>query len=365
MNKENNINKLIAPHLDEFEQYVGVSPSEVLAEREGLTLDRTIKLDANENPYGPSPKVHEALGKALAANTYPDPLQRTVRAAIAAYARAPIEQIVAGAGADELIDLTVRIAISHGDEVIDLVPTFGMYSISSQIAGAKVIPVPRKADFGVNISEITTAITGRTKIIFIANPNNPTGNLETEIAIRQLLALGPFVVVDEAYHEFSGFTVAELTNEFQNLIVIRSFSKWAGLAGIRIGYAIVAPQVAHYLMKVKSPYNISTAAEAALLASLDDTDLLLHRVRLLVEERENMRSQLNSLSSITCLPSKGNFLLCRFPKGYGPFVHQNLASKGIFVRQFSHPSLEDTLRITVGLPEHTEILIKEIRGLIP
>ena len=358
MTRPPRVARLVRPHIPSLAPYVGVAPPEVRARELGIAPERLIKLDANENPYGPSPLVAQALADvATRVNRYPDPRQDEVRSALAAYASVDAEQVVAGAGCDELIDLLVRIAVAPGDQLIDLPPTFGMYRVTAGIADGEVVAVPRDEQFDVDVAAVRRAVGPRTRIIFLCNPNNPTGTLSPESTVRELLELGPLVVVDETYHEFCGFTVAPLVAEYEHLLVLRSFSKWAGLAGLRIGYGIMSPTLAGYMMAAKTPYNVSVAAQAALFASLEDTDLLLQRVRLLVEERERMKAMLEGLPGVRCSSTKANFVLCRFPAGQGARVHGALADRGIIVRAFDDPRLADCLRVTAGTPEHTDALM--------
>ena len=359
-----NVDRLVRPMIRELEPYVPIEPPEVLAKREGIAPQDVIKMDANENPYGPSEKVAEALGAFSGYNTYPDPFQRDVRAALAAYTGVPVEFVIAGSGADELIELIVKLTMDPGDQALDLTPTFGMYAVTMKMAGVEVVEVPRNDEFGADIEAIRAAINPRTKLLFLCNPNNPTGTLTPEADVRELLSLGPVVVVDETYHEFSGFTVAHLVDEYDNLVVLRSLSKWAGLAGVRLGYGIMTPKLVDYIMGIKQPYNISVPAQTALFATLQDTDLLLQRVRSLVEERERMRGMLGDSLGVTCLPSKGNFLLCRFPDGQAPGLQAKLAKKGIFVRRFSDSRLGDYLRISSGRPHETDALVNALKELV-
>ena len=343
--------------------YQGVEPPEVLAARAGIPPERVIKLDANENVYGPSPRVAEALA-ASRTSVYPDPLQRRVRVALARYAGADPEGVLAGSGADEFIDLLVRLFVEPGQGVLDLPPTFGMYRVATRIQGGEVITVPRDDDFEVDVAAVKAALTPNVKLLFLSNPNNPTGTLTPEPLLLDLLELGPLVVVDETYHEFCGFTAAHLLPEYGNLVVLRSFSKWAGLAGLRLGYGLMAPQLVERLIAIKLPYNVSTAAEAALFASLEDSDLLLHRVRLLVEERERMAALLQQFPGVLCYPSRGDFLLCRFPQGQAGRIYAELAGRGIFVRRFDDSRLDDCLRITAGRSEHTNTLVAALREIL-
>ena len=304
------------------------------------------------------------MGAFTGYSVYPDPFQRDIRAALAAYTGISDERIIAGSGADELIELIVRLTMDPGDQALDLTPTFGMYSVTMEMYGIEVVEVPRDEDFQVDIDAIQLAISPRTKLLFLCNPNNPTGTLTPEAEVRALLSLGPVVVVDETYHEFSGSTVAHLVPEYDNLVVLRSMSKWAGLAGVRLGYGIMAPELVGYMMGIKHPYNTSVAAQVALFATLQDTDLLLQRVRLLVEERERMRGMLEDSLGVTCMPSKGNFLLCRFPDGQARELQRKLAKRGIFVRWFSDDRLRNYLRISSGKPAETEALVNTLKELM-
>ncbi|MBI4233299.1 MAG: histidinol-phosphate transaminase [Chloroflexi bacterium] len=364
MDKRPPVVQLVRPHFHDLEPYVGVDPPEVLAERVGIPPERLIKLDGNENVYGCSPMVQEALAKYRSYNIYPDPLQRQTRRALAAYAGTDPDQIVAGAGCDELIDLVARLFLGPEDKAIDLPPTFGMYRFCTRVQGAAVVAVPRDEQFAVDVAAVRKVIDRHTKMVFVTNPNNPTGNLTPEEDIRALLETGLVVVVDETYHEFSGFTVAHLVPEWENLVVLRTFSKWPGLAGMRVGYGIMAPLLTRYLLAMKMPYNVSVAAELALAATLEDADSLLQRVRAIVEERERMLGLLRRLPGVTVYPSKGNFLLCRFPARWAQAIHQGLMRRGIFVRYFDQARLQDCLRISVGKPEHTDAVVSAIAELL-
>ena len=358
------VDRLVRPMIRGLDPYVPIEPPGVLAKREGIDPAEVIKMDANENPYGASTKVAEALGAFTGYSIYPDPFQRDIRAALAAYSGFSDDRIIAGSGADELIELIVRLTMDPGDQALDLTPTFGMYSVTMQMYGIEVVEVPRGDDFEVDLDAIQSAISPRTKLLFLCNPNNPTGTLTPEAEVRALLSLGPVVVVDETYHEFSGSTVAHLVHEYENLVVLRSMSKWAGLAGVRLGYGIMAPELVGYMMGIKHPYNTSVAAQVALFATLQDTDLLLQRVRLLVEERERMRAMLEASLGVTTLPSKANFLLCKFPNGQARELQKKLARKGIFVRWFSDERLKNYLRISSGKPAETETLVNTLKELM-
>lgn len=357
------IKRLIRPHLVNIQTYDAVDPPELIAQRAGIPLDKIIKLNGNENPYGGSPKVAEAVANAPV-HIYPDPLQRRVRDALSDYTGAPADSIIAGAGSDELIDLLFRLFVNPGDKVMDFDPTFGMYNFFTRISNGSVDLVPRDEIFDVDVSAAKAAIDDRTKIIFLASPNNPTGNLATEEQVRELLATGLIVVVDEAYHEFCNETVADMVDDHENLVVLRTMSKWAGLAGLRIGYGIMNPELAQHMIDIKQPYNISVAAEAALLASLDDAPALLDNVAKIVDERERMMRLLDEIPGVTPWPSAGNFVLCQFEPRRASEVFEALARRGIVVRKFGTERLQDCFRVAVGTPDQTDAFIAALKEVI-
>ena len=338
-------------------EYEPIEPVEVLAERLGVAPERIVKLDGNENLYGPSPRVRAALAAHDGYHIYPDPDQRRLRAALAEYTGVPAEHIVAGAGSDELIDLIARALLSPGDGVIDLVPTFGMYSFTTSVCGGRVISVPRRADFSVDTETVARAVDERTKLIFAASPNNPSGNRLSRHELEALLALPGLVVVDEAYVEFSGGSYAALVPERGNLVVLRTFSKWAGLAGVRAGYGIMPPELARTLMAIKPPYNVNVPAQVAVLTSLEDREALQVNVRRIVEERGRLEVLLRRIPNLEPAPSEANFILCRVTRGSARDLRDRLRERGIFLRYFGRPGLEDCIRISVGRPEHTDALI--------
>ena len=358
------IEDLLLPHIHELKTYQGVSPSETLAEQAGISLDKVIRLNGNENPYGPSPHVAEALGNFRDYNHYPDPAQRNLRAALSEYLGVPDENIVAGNGSDEIIDLLMRMFLAPGDEIIIPVPTFGMYSFSADVAGARAISVRRNDDFDIDIEAITGAITPRTKAIFFPSPNNPTGNLVSEAQSRALLETGLLVVADEAYYEFCGQTLMHLLPEYRNLVVLRTFSKWAGLAGLRIGAGAMDPDLAATMMGMKPPYNVNLAAEIALLASLADTGKLLSRVESIVAERSRLYELLDGIPGIEPWPSQANFILCQMPEGRGLEVYEGMCRRGVFLRYFDNDLLRDYIRVSVGKPEETDAVISGFKAVL-
>ena len=357
------VEKLIRSHLVDVQTYDPVDPPELLAKRAGIAADQIVKLNGNENPREPSQRVKDAVASAPF-NLYPDPLQRRVRDEIAAYTGLGQENIIAGAGADELIDLLFRLFISPGDNILDCDPTFAMYGFCARVAGGEVRLAERDELFDIDVDAIKAAIDERTKIIFISSPNNPTGNLATTEQIERLLQTGLIVVVDEAYFEFCGVTAAPMIEDNENLVVLRTMSKWAGLAGLRVGYGMMSPDLVKHMMDVKSPYNLSVTSEAALIASLQEAPELMEYVNLIVSERDRMFDLLSEISGVTPWPSAGNFILCQFVPGRAGDIYDGLAGQGIFVRKFGSPRLRDHFRVSVGTSEQTDRVVAALKELV-
>ncbi|MDO8636736.1 MAG: histidinol-phosphate transaminase [Dehalococcoidia bacterium] len=357
------IEKRIRRHLKKLEPYVPIVPVDVLAEKAGISPDKVIKLDGNENPYGCSPRVLQALARYPYYHIYPDPDQRELRKAVAKYIGTTPESIVLGAGSDELIDLILRLFLDPGDKVINCVPTFGMYPFNTGICGGEVTTILRDEDYEVDVPAVKAAIDKRTKVLFLASPNNPSGNITVPDDLRELVDTGILVVVDEAYAEFSGVTMAHWITEYENLIILRTFSKWAGLAGMRVGYGLFPPKIANHIMKIKPPYNINAAAQIAVLESLSDIEYLRGRVQAIVDERPRLFRLLRSIAFLEPFPSDANFILCRVLDNRAKQIYDSLAKQGIFIRYFDTPLLRDFIRISVGKPEHTDALIEALKKM--
>lgn len=359
------IEALIRPDLAALEPYTPIVPFEALSARLGLPVERIIKLDANENPYGPAPGVREALARYPFYAIYPDPDQTELRAAISRYIGQPSERIICGNGSDEIIDLLMRLFVAPGDAVVEAPPTFGMYSFNTGIVGGRLVQVPRDAAFGVDVEAIAAAVeASHAKLIFLPSPNNPDGSLLPRAAVERLLELPAVLVVDEAYAEFSGQSVADLVGQAPNLVVLRTFSKWAGLAGLRIGYGLVPEPIIRHLWKIKPPYNINMAAQVAALASLAAVDELLANVRRIVAERERVFAALAAMPQVRVYPSAANFLLVRLHSGDGRAVKQALERRGILIRYYHKPGLQDCIRISIGTPAQNDALLAALRELL-
>ena len=363
MSESTGIEKLIRPELAAFGGYAAATSPETLVGKVEVPVENIIKLDANENPYGCSPRVSQALAVYTNFNIYPDDGQTGLRKLLAGYTGVDARHIVAGGGSNQLIDLILRLFVGRGDEVINCVPTFGIYRFSAELCGGTLVEVPRDENFAVNVDAVKTAISKKTKMVFLANPNSPTGTIIPREDILEIVDTGVPVCVDEAYYEFSGQTVAPLVSQYENLIVLRTFSKWAGLAGLRVGYGLFPPKIADYLLRIKIPYNVNVAALVAVQESLRDIDYLLGTVKAIIAERERLFGELKKLEWLNPFPSQGNFILCAVLKGEARELRQKLQDRGILVRYFDQPLLRNYVRISVGKPEHTDALIKALREI--
>ena len=279
--------------------------SERLAEGVGLPLERILRLDRNENPYGPSLRVSEALAAYDRFGSYPDPEGRAARARLAAYVGMPAERLLLGNGADELIDLLYLLTLDAGDEVIVAPPAFGVYAARAPLFGGRVVRVPRRPGFGLDLEALAVAVTARTKLIVVVSPNDPTGNTIDQEQLVRLLGLGPLVVLDEAYIEFAGRSLVPLAREFDNLVMLRSLSSWAGLAGLHLGYGIFPTELMPYLWRLKPPFSVNAAALLATEATFDDFSWVRGSVARLRVERGRLYRNLRKLNLLQPYPSGG------------------------------------------------------------
>ncbi|MFC2014245.1 histidinol-phosphate transaminase [Chloroflexota bacterium] len=361
MSKDTGIDRLIRFDLAGFAGYTASTSPDTLEDKVEVPVEGIVKLDANENPYGCSPRVNQALATYPHFSVYPDSGQAELRKQLAKYAGVNHERIVASHGSNQLIDLIVRLFVGPGDEVINCVPTFDVYRFSTEICGGTLVEVLRDENFAINVGAVKAAISKKTKIIFLANPNSPTGNITPQKDILEIADTGLPLVVDEAYYEFSGETMVPLVNQYDNLMVLRTFSKWAGLAGLRIGYGIFPPKIADYLMTTKIPYNVNVAALVAVRESLKDIDYLMSQVKAMITERGRLFEELQKLKFLKPYPSQANFILCAVLNGKASELQQKLQNKGILVRYFDKPLLQIFIRISAGKPEHTGALIKALK----
>lgn len=363
----------VRKHLEQLPPYTPIEPFEVLSARLGRAVDQIIKLDANENPYGSLAVVSETLAKLPFAHIYPDPESRTLREKLTQFCQVPMDYLLAGAGADELIDLLLRVFIDSGDSVLICPPTFGMYAFDSRLNNAQVLEVPRNVDFSLDLEEIERVVKEKQpKILFLATPNNPDGSLPEAAHIDRILELPVLVVLDEAYIEFAdqppalGSNISRIREvpRRDNLVVLRTFSKLAGLAGLRIGYGAFPSWLMPTLWKAKQPYNVNVAASAAALVCLEHQTELIAMVRRLCDERERLFAELQRFPFLSVYPSRANYLLARVSLINAAHLKERLAYQfGILVRYFNSPGLQDHIRISIGKPTDSEALLSALQTI--
>ena len=323
---------------------------------------REIRLDLNESPYGPSPKAQAAIASFATAHRYPEFDAGTLRRALGEYVGVNGDQILVGAGLDDVLATIGLLFIDPGDEVIISEPTFGIYRPMFTQRGGNVIDVPLNPDFSLDADGVLAAINDRTKIVIICNPNNPTGNLFDPAAVERICAEArSMVIIDEAYAEFAGTTAIPLVERYPNVAVLRTMSKFAGLAGMRVGYGIFTPALVPHMMQVMPAFgNVAAVSAAAGVASLEDLDHLNNVVQTLVADRDKLSARLSEIPGVEPQPSATNFLLVRLPVAGGPVVDE-LKRRGVFVRRVALP---DYLRVTVGTPEQNEIFLAELKSIL-
>ena len=358
----------IRTHLESLPPYAPIEPFEVLSARLGREPSQIVKLDANENPYGILPAVRKALAEMDFPHIYPDPESRALRKSLSAFTGVDEEYLLAGSGADELLDLLMRVFLEPGERILSCPPTFGMYPFDAELNAAACIEVPRKADFSLDVPAIRKAVDEfKPKLLFVASPNNPDGSLIDSAALDELLSLPLLVVLDEAYIEFAGENLGASLSRIrevpqrENLVVLRTFSKWAGLAGLRVGYGAFPKRLMPILWKSKQPYNVNVAASVAAQAALANVDELAKVVELLKAERTKLLAQLQNIPYLKPYPTQSNFILCQVNGRNAAELKSRLAEEhGVFIRYFNKPGLRENIRISVGRPSDTETLLKAL-----
>jgi histidinol-phosphate aminotransferase len=351
------------PVLDRVQPYVPAPPLEALAV--SLGIPDLVRLSANENPLGPSPRVIAALAReAERAHLYPDGGSQALRDALAARLGVSADAIVVGNGADELIGLIALAAFATDDEVVVPEPSFEPYSTSVILAGATVCASPL-AGYETDLDDVRRRVTPRTKAVMLCSPHNPgTTIIRRQPLLHLLDALGedsPLVVLDEAYCDFcddpeypDGTT---LLAHYPRIIVLRTFSKIAALAGLRVGYAVATPATIERLNRVRAPYNVNRLAQAAALAALDDPEHLARTRKVVLEERAFLSTELTR-RGFTFPPSQANFLLVKVPSAGAAMAR--LQRAGLLVRDGAAVGFPGHLRISIGDHHTNERLLQAL-----
>jgi len=356
---------LVSPTIESLMPYEGGKPIEELARELGIT--NAVKLASNENPLGPSPKALAAARAAIeGVNRYPDAGAFRLRERIAQEHAVPMDEVIQGNGSNELLDLAVRTFCGAEHHIVFAEPAFVVYRIAALAHGVPFTAVPTR-DMTHDLDAMLAAVTARTRLIFVGNPNNPTGTYVGLDAMRRFLRAVPpevIVLVDEAYIEYATAgdfpDCMKLRAEHERLLICRTFSKIYGLAGLRVGYGIAPANLIGYMNRVRAPFNVGNIAQAAAIAALDDTEHVKRSHELNARELQRMTRKLTEMGFVVT-PSQTNFFLLDVKRN-GRATYDALLKKGVIVRPFAN--LPTSLRVTVGKPEENERFLEAFAEVI-
>ena len=357
--------ELAPSYIRSIAPYQPGKPISELAREMGLPEASIVKLASNENPRGVSPLAREAMQAQLDdLARYPDGNGFELKQALAAHYGVSAEQIVLGNGSNDVLELVARCFLHRGTSAVLSEHAFVVYHLATLVSGATRIETPAR-DYGHDVEAMAAAVQADTRVVWIANPNNPTGTFVSAPRLEGFLRRIPpsvVVVVDEAYHEYLPEAVRydsiDWLARFPNLVVTRTFSKAYGLAGLRVGFALAHPDIADLMNRVRQPFNVSTIAQAAAVAALDDQEFVRDSVAL---NRSGMRQIDDGLKQLNleCIPSFGNFLTFRVSGA--PHVYQRLLKQGVIVRPIGAYGLPEHLRVSVGLESENERFLSALR----
>jgi histidinol-phosphate aminotransferase len=352
-------------HVLDLVAYEPGKPVEELAREMGLEPSQIIKLASNENPLGPSPAALQAMRETLErSHFYPDGGAWALRNAIAEKLDLKRENVILGNGSNEIIEFIGHAFLKPGDEVVTAGHAFAVYSLMAQLFGGKTVEVPDPG-FTHDLEAMLAAITPRTRQLFIANPNNPTGTLVGQEAIDRFMERVPdhvLVIFDEAYFEFldNPPDVLRYVREDRNVVVMRTFSKIQGLANLRIGYGLAPARIAEVLQKTRQPFNANGIAQAGALAGLRDEEHMRRTRELTHEGRNYLEAEFTKLG-LTFVPSVANFVLVQV--GDGDAVFKALLKRGVIVRAMRSYKLPEWIRVSVGTMEQNRRFMEELETL--
>jgi len=351
------------PWLRDLVSYDPGKPIEDVARELGLQPHEIIKLASNENPLGPSPKALAAMREALErAHIYPDGAGYYLREAIAQKFGFARSNIILGCGSNEIIEFIGKAFLNAGDEIITARHAFVVYKLMATLFGAVTLEVPDPG-YAHDLEAMAAAVTPRTREIFIANPNNPTGTLVSQEEIDRFMEIVPehvIVVFDEAYYEFleNPPDTLKFVREGRNVVVLRTFSKIQGLASLRIGYGIAKPELIDILQKTRQPFNTSGVAQAGALAGLADDDHQQKTRTLTIQGRDFLQREFAAMG-LEFVPSFGNFILVRV--GDGKAVFQALLKRGVIVRDMNSYGLPEWIRVSIGTAEQNQRFLADLK----
>ncbi|HZO88761.1 MAG TPA: histidinol-phosphate transaminase [Chthonomonadaceae bacterium] len=359
----------VAEHITRLVPYRPGKPIEEVERELGIT--NIVKLASNENSLGPSPRAIQAMHDfAVKMHLYPDASNYNLRRAVAAHLSVPEETLVFGNGSDDIIHLLGVTFLSPGDEVIQAWPTFVRYEAAAILHNAPCHLVPLTADWAHDLEAMAAKINANTRLIFICNPNNPTGTIVTREALDRFLARVPervLVVLDEAYYEYAADAAdypdsLRYVHEGRNVVVLRTFSKAYGLAGLRIGYGVMRPEIAHWLDRTREPFNVNSMAQAAALAALEDTEHVRRTLAMNAAGKRDFYAAFDALS-LPYAPTYANFVWVDVQQD-SKAVFQALLCKGVITRTGDVFNAPTHLRVTIGTEEENAKFLTALREVL-
>ncbi len=344
-----------------IQPYIPGKPIEEL-ERE-LGISNSIKLASNENPIGPSPKALEGIKDCFSdINRYPDGAGYYLKKALAEKLSVSENEIILGNGSNELIDIAAKTYMQAGDEAVMAIPSFIVYSMAVQSVGGRSVQIPLN-NYTHDLEAMAGAITPRTKLVFIANPNNPTGTINRQDEFDRMMEKIPdnaLVILDEAYYEYVSAKDYACSMKYlhsgKNVLILRTFSKIYGLAGLRIGYGIAKKEILNDMNRLREPFNTNTIAQRAALAALNDTEHILHSKNVNESGKKYLYNEIASMG-IKHIPTEANFLY--IPVENAMTIHESLMQMGIIIR----PVAPNAIRVTIGLPEENKRFIEAFKAV--
>lgn len=359
---------LVPPNIESLQPYIPGKPIEEVQREYGIS--QVDKLASNENALGPSPKALVAARAACGEmHLYPDGAAFSLKKAISERYGVPSQEIFVGNGSNELIELLVRTFVIEGEEVLTSQGTFIAYKLAAQAHGRTLVEVPMR-DRHYDLEALRQRLTPRTKVVFLANPDNPTGTFFLQDALEGFLRAvrrDTLVVLDQAYLEYvdaPGFPDGlKIRRYHPNLVVLRTFSKIYGLAGLRLGYGFAGAKIVEYLDRVRAPFNTNLVSQAAGVAALTDEEHVERSRTLVLTERPVLQRGLESLGA-KVWPSQGNFLLADFPGRSGKQLFEALLREGVVVRPVAGYGFPESQRITVGLPEQNRKCLDALKKVL-
>ena len=360
------IRDLIRPNIANILPYPPGKPIEEV--KRELGVNEVIKMASNENALGPSPKALEAIKKAATdVNLYPDGNAYYLKQKLAQKLGVSIDEIIVGNGTDEIIRIITETFLNPGEEVVVAWPGFVIYSIATQVMAGALRRTPLK-NYTHDLEAMLKAVTGKTKLIFIANPNNPTGTMVDKNEVESFMEKVPndvIVVFDEAYYEYADKNfpkTLQYMKEGRNVIILRTFSKIYGLAGLRVGYAVAKKEILVEMNRIRQPFNVNRIAQSAAIAALDDTEHVRKSIAMNEEGKEFLYGELDSLG-LEYVPTVANFILVNIEKD-GRKVYEQLLKEGVIVRPVDNYDLPNFIRVTICKPSENKKFIKSLKNVL-